>query len=69
MANAKPKLQACWSSDRSPRWLPISRDEAARMLRGNRRAKAVRVYRARGELQIEGYGVCFAIARATSPQS
>jgi hypothetical protein len=63
MANDKRQLKASWSTDRFPRWIPISRDDAARTLRGNRRASGVRVYRKRDELCIEGHGVCFAIAR------
>jgi hypothetical protein len=60
----KRQLRACWSTDRFPWWAPISRADAANMLRANRRSTGVRVYRHRGELRIEGHGVCFAIARA-----
>lgn len=57
----KPTLVAKW--DDSRRFMPIGRDDAAQMLRGNRR-NGVQVYRKHGELHIKGHGVCFVIAKS-----
>jgi hypothetical protein len=59
----KPKLIARWDDQRTERWLPIDRADAARMLWGNRR-HGCRVYRKGSESRISGHGVCFVIARA-----
>jgi hypothetical protein len=57
----KSKLVAKWE-DTKGAWHPIERHDAARMLRGNRRA-GLRCFKKHDQIRIQGHGVCFLIAR------
>lgn len=63
MTTQRPLMIAGWTTDKNPRFHRIPRDEAARLIRGNRRAGA-KVAHASGETTISMGTVTLLIKRA-----